>query len=88
MLKSLAVSPERIPSACNPDLAYLRNVRRDSQGRPPELEKLVKSNEPPAWKPANYRVTTAEDTGFLTIQRPHKVYVTIRSTRNLGASGL
>jgi hypothetical protein len=30
-----------------------------------ELRKLVRSKQPPAWKPANYRVTTVEDTGYI-----------------------
>jgi len=30
-----------------------------------EFRKLVKSKQPPVWKPANYRVTTVEDTGYI-----------------------
>lgn len=30
-----------------------------------EFRRPVKSKEPPVWKPANYRVTTIEDTGYI-----------------------
>jgi hypothetical protein len=30
-----------------------------------EFKKFVKSKQPPVWMPANFRVTTVEDTGYI-----------------------
>ena len=29
------------------------------------FRKLIRSKQPPVWKPTNYRVTTVEDTGYI-----------------------
>lgn len=30
-----------------------------------EFRKLMRSKQPPPWKPTNYRVTTVEDSGYI-----------------------